>query len=135
MFCNGSIGPSAHVSVLPATLPGAMDAESRLRPSSGSLIDRYDAVTFKAIDRLEPSGNCGAPWQLLSTADGTELINASQSRVCFYKLNEPVSTAVKARAHDSYVCGAACMMRNYRNKAAVDVRATPQRQHPVRTIE
>jgi hypothetical protein len=103
--------------------------------SAGSLIDRYDAVTFKAIDRLEPSGNCGAPWQLLSTADGTELINASQSRVCFYKLNEPVSTAVKARAHDSYVCGAACMMRNYRNKAAVDVRATPQRQHPVRTIE
>jgi hypothetical protein len=93
--------------------------------SFSSFIDRYDPATFMAIDRLQPSENCQPPWQLLASADGMQVISASQTYVCFFMLNEPVTQAVKAMAHDSYVCGKACMMRNLRKRSAADVRAAP----------
>ena len=84
---------------------------------TGDFIDRNDPTTFKAYERMEPSGNCDGGWKFLGSADGTRLITVDQTRACFWLLDQPVVASVKLKAHDSYVCGAACMLRKLRKEA------------------
>jgi WD40 repeat protein len=90
-----------------------------------NFIDRHDATSFKALERLQPNTNCLNPWQFLQSADGRTLISAGQTRVCFWMLDQPVTAALKAKPHDPYACGPACMLRNAQKQAGTSVRRAP----------
>ena len=92
-----------------------------------SALDVFDPATYQASERLEPTDNCQSSRQIHSSADGRVLVTAGDNSACFWRLDEPVmTTQVKARPHDAYVCGPACMLRNHRKNAGIDVRAAPQ---------
>jgi len=85
--------------------------------TTGNFIDRHDPTTYQAYERMEPSGSCGSAWKFLGSADGTRLITVDQTRACFWLLDQPVVASMKLKAHDPYVCGAACMLRKVRKEA------------------
>lgn len=89
----------------------------------GSLIDRHDAFTLQALETLEPSDNCQPLRQFLASADGRLLITPGQNSACFWQLDQPVTQRLRTPPHDAYVCGPACMLRNFRKTTAIDVRA------------
>ena len=130
-FANGKVLRSSDLFQL-----GEINGQGRYRFSvdgttiySGirSFIDRHDPVTYQALERIAPSVNCEPARQLHSSADGRVLITAGQSSACFWMLDQPVTMAIKAKAHDSYICGPACMMRNHRLRSGVNMRVTPSR--------
>lgn len=86
----------------------------------GRQFDRYDAFTFQAFETLEPSANCQSPRQILPSADGRMLIAPAQSSACFWQLDQPVTQSLKPRPHDAYVCGPACMLRNWGTMPATE---------------
>ena len=93
----------------------------------GEFIDRYDPLSFSALERLVPTGHCNTPWRFLTSADGRTLITAEQGGVCFWLLDQPVTQAFKLKAHDPYTCGPACMMRNHARRSGVHMKVPPMR--------
>jgi DNA-binding beta-propeller fold protein YncE len=91
----------------------------------GLWIDLYDPTSFQALERLAPSGNCSPPIRFFKSADEQLMITAEQNRACIWRLDQPIATTLKAKPHDPYACGPACMLRNVRKKSRADVRQAP----------
>lgn len=87
--------------------------------SAPGRIDRFDVTDYVPTETI--FGNCsiGMPRRLLSNNAGNVMVTVGQSRLCFWFLEQQITSNVRIGTHSAYVCGRECLERKYRQRSGV----------------
>jgi hypothetical protein len=109
-FQAGQIGPLFTTLYSP-------DGTSLYQALGSTFLDRYDPAIFLATQRLATNCSGSTPTRLHSNAAGNRVIGLSQTHACFWRLDQPTANGMRISPHSAYVCGAACLLRQYHRQS------------------
>lgn len=93
------------------------DGASLYQLLGDDFLDRYDPAIFLATQRLATSCSGNSTRRLLTNAAGNRVISLMQTHACFWRLDQPTASGMRIGPHGAYVCGAACLLRQYHRQS------------------